>query len=66
MVNCSFGRVTTPEREQAYCEAPEGDLDDALWICLHHQKLPVGTTARVVGVTMLPDEQFDAEYARPA
>lgn len=39
--------------------------DDAPWILLHHQKLPVVTTTRVVGVTMLPNEQFDTVYARP-
>jgi ABC-type transport system substrate-binding protein len=54
------------EREQAYCQARNLIWDDALSIFPHHQKLPVVTTTRVVGVTMLPNEQFDTVYARPA
>ena len=53
------------ERQQAYCEAQKAIWDDAPWILLHYQKLPVVTTTRVVGVTMLPNEQFDTVYARP-
>lgn len=54
------------DREQAYCETRNLSWDDALSIFLHHQKLPVVTTTRVVGVTMLPNEQFDTVYTRPA
>jgi hypothetical protein len=50
---------------RASCEAQKATWDGAPWILRHYQKLPVVTTTRVVGVTMLPNEQFDTVCARP-
>lgn len=58
-------RCTLRGRVRFNCDAQKAIWDDAPWIFLQYPKLPVVTTAGVVGVTMLPNEQFDTVYARP-
>jgi ABC-type transport system substrate-binding protein len=56
-----------PERrEQLYCEAAKIVWQDAPWIFLWTQNFPIVYSADVTGVNDLPNEKFDAVYARPA
>lgn len=53
-------------RQDLYAEAQRTVWDDAPWIYLWVPSFPLVHTARVSGVTTLPNEKFSAAYAEPA
>ncbi|HEX6989542.1 MAG TPA: ABC transporter substrate-binding protein, partial [Bacillota bacterium] len=53
-------------RADLYCQASQLVMDDAPWIFLWYQSFPIVYSADVEGVSYLPNEMFDAVYARPA
>jgi peptide/nickel transport system substrate-binding protein len=54
------------QRQKDYCDAARTVWSDAPWIFLYNQKFPFVTTARVTGVTGLPNEKFVTTWASPA
>ena len=54
------------QRQKAYCDAAKMVWNDAPWIFLYNQKYPFVTTAKVTGVTGLPNEKFVTSWASPA
>ena len=59
-------KETDPEvRANLYCEASKIVWDDAPWIFLWVQRFPIVYSSKVTGVSYLPNEKFDALYARP-
>ncbi len=57
--------IDPEKRKQLYCEASKIVWDDAPWIFLWVQRFPIVYSAKVTGVSYLPNEKFDALYARP-
>jgi peptide/nickel transport system substrate-binding protein len=53
------------QRSQDYCTAAKMVWNDAPWIFLYNQKYPFVTTAKVTGVTGLPNEKFVTTWASP-
>ncbi len=53
-------------RNQTYCTAAKLVWNDAPWIFLYNQRLPLVTSAKVTGVTGIPNEKFNTVYASPA
>lgn len=53
------------KRDQLYCEALKMIWKDAPWIFLWVQKFPIAYSNDVTNVSYLPNEKFDAIYARP-
>ncbi len=53
-------------RNKTYCDAAKIVWDDAPWIFLYNQKLPLVTTSKVTGITGVPNEKFNTVYAAPA
>jgi peptide/nickel transport system substrate-binding protein len=53
-------------REQQQCQAAKQIWQDAPWIFLYNQKLPIVTTSKVTGVVGIPNEKFNTVYASPA
>ena len=59
-------KETDPKkRQQLYCDASKIVWDDAPWIFLWVQRFPIVYSAKVTGVSYLPNEKFDALYAHP-
>lgn len=58
--------LDSAKREQLYCEASKIVWKEAPWIFLWSQRFPIVTSSSVTGVSYLPNEKFDAMYARPA
>ncbi len=59
-------KETDPEvRKELYCEASKIVWEEAPWIFLWVQRFPIVYSAKVTGVSYLPNEKFDALYARP-
>lgn len=59
-------REVDPEkRQQLYCEAARIIWEDAPWIFLWVQRFPIVHLAKVTNISYLPNEKFDAIYARP-
>jgi ABC-type transport system substrate-binding protein len=54
------------QRQSDYCTAAKQVWNDAPWIFLYNQKYPFVTTAKVTGVTGLPNEKFVSTWAAPA
>jgi len=54
------------QRQADYCSAAKMVWNDAPWIFLYNQKNPFVTTAKVAGVTGLPNEKFVTTWASPA
>jgi len=53
-------------REQQQCQAAKQVWQDAPWIFLYNQKLPLVTTSKVTGVYGIPNEKFSTTWASPA
>lgn len=53
------------KRDALYCEAQKIFWGDAPWLFLWNQGIPIVTRADIEGVTTLPNEKYDAIYARP-
>jgi peptide/nickel transport system substrate-binding protein len=53
------------QREEYYCEAWRTIWNDAPWLFLWVQKYPIVYSSDVTGVSYLPNEKFDAVYAKP-
>ena len=53
-------------RNATYCSAAKTVWSDAPWIFLYNQKLPLVTSAKITGVTGIPNEKFSTVYASPA
>lgn len=53
------------QREAHYCQAWRIIWNDAPWLFLWVQKYPLVYSSDVTGVSYLPNEKFDAVYARP-
>lgn len=58
--------IDIPTRADLYCQASRLIMDDAPWIFLWYQSFPIVYSKDVTGVSYLPNEMFDAIYARPA
>jgi len=57
---------SNPEkRQELYCQIARQVWHDAPWIFLWVQHFPIVYSARVTGIGSLPNEKFDAVYARP-
>lgn len=54
------------KRRQLYCDAWKIIWKEAPWIFLWVQKFPIAYSSDVTGISYLPNEKFDAVYARPA
>ena len=54
------------QRQKSYCDAAKMVWNDAPWIFLYNQKYPFVTSAKVTGVTGLPNEKFVTSWASPA
>lgn len=57
--------IDAQKRDQLYCEALKTIWEDAPWIFLWVQKFPIAYSSSVTGISGLPNEKFDAVYARP-
>jgi len=53
------------QRQANYCQAWKTIWNDAPWLFLWVQKYPIVYSSDVTGVSYLPNEKFDAVYARP-
>jgi len=53
-------------RQQQYCDASKIIWEDAPWIFLWTQSVPVVHAKDVTGIATTPAEKFDALHARPA
>jgi peptide/nickel transport system substrate-binding protein len=53
-------------RAQEYCQAEKIVWNDAPWIFLWVQRFPIVYSAKVKGVSYVPNESFDTTYAQPA
>jgi peptide/nickel transport system substrate-binding protein len=53
-------------RKDFYCQISQKVWDDAPWIFLWVQRFPIVYSAKVAGVSSLPNEKFYALYAHPA
>ncbi len=53
-------------RNKTYCDAAKMIWNDAPWIFLYNQKLPLVTSSKITGVTGVPNEKFNTVYAAPA
>ncbi|MQA03913.1 MAG: ABC transporter substrate-binding protein [Streptosporangiales bacterium] len=53
-------------RDKMYCDAQKQIWDDAPWMFLWSQTLLLAHSSDVEGVSYIPNEKFDAVYARPA
>ena len=53
-------------RAEQYCQANKIIMDDAPWIFLWVQKFPIIYSAKVKGVSSIPNEKFSCMYAEPA
>ncbi|MBO8142415.1 MAG: ABC transporter substrate-binding protein [Firmicutes bacterium] len=58
--------VDQEKRQELYCEAAKTIWEDAPWIFLWVQRFPIVHSAKVTNISYLPNEKFDAIYARPA
>lgn len=58
--------IDVETRADLYCQASRLIMDDAPWIFLWYQSFPIVYSKDVTGVSYLPNEMFDAVYARPA
>ena len=54
------------QRQKDYCDAAKTVWKEAPWIFLYNQKYPFVTTAKVTGITGLPNEKFVTTWASPA
>ncbi|MQA96743.1 MAG: ABC transporter substrate-binding protein [Streptosporangiales bacterium] len=53
------------KRDRLYCDALKIVWDDAPWIFGWVQQFPIAYSSSITGVSYLPNEKFDAIYARP-
>jgi peptide/nickel transport system substrate-binding protein len=53
-------------RERLFCQASKIVWREAPWIFLWSQRFPIVHSSEVTGISYLPNEKFDAVYARPA
>ncbi|MGH3327553.1 MAG: ABC transporter substrate-binding protein [Streptomycetales bacterium] len=53
------------KRRELYCQAEKIIWNDAPWIFLWVQKFPIAYSSDVTGISYVPNEKFDAVYARP-
>ncbi len=53
-------------RAQEYCQAEKIVWNDAPWIFLWVQRFPIVYSAKVKGVSYVPNESFNTVYAQPA
>ena len=54
------------KRADLYCQASKLIWDDAPWIYLWTQRFPIVYSAKVKGISSIPNEKFFALYAEPA
>lgn len=54
------------KRQQLYCQIAKQVWHDAPWLFLWVQHFPIVYSAKVTGISSLPNEKFDALYAEPA
>jgi peptide/nickel transport system substrate-binding protein len=59
-------QINTTERAAEYCQAEKIIWNDAPWIFLWVQKFPMAYSAKVTGVSYVPNESFNTIYAAPA
>jgi peptide/nickel transport system substrate-binding protein len=60
------GESNVDKRQELYCQVAKKVWEEAPWIFLWVQRFPIVHTTKVVGIGSLPNEKFDAVYARPA
>jgi peptide/nickel transport system substrate-binding protein len=53
------------QRQRDYCAAAKLVWSDAPWIFLYNQRYPFVTSAKVTGITGLPNEKFVTTWASP-
>ncbi|MCB1484900.1 MAG: hypothetical protein KDJ17_08410 [Hyphomicrobiaceae bacterium] len=53
------------KRDELYCDAQKIFWEDAPWIFLWNQGLPIVTSAAITGVFTTPNEMYNTVYARP-
>jgi peptide/nickel transport system substrate-binding protein len=61
----AYREVDAQKRDQLYCDALKIVWEDAPWIFGWVQKFPIAYSSSVTNVSYLPNEKFDAVYARP-
>lgn len=66
LISKSDAEPNKATREQEQCQAAKQVWQDAPWIFLYNQKLPIVTTSKVTGVVGFPNEKFGTVYASPA
>jgi peptide/nickel transport system substrate-binding protein len=65
LVSAAATELDGQKRSADYCEAYKQIWKDAPWLFLWVQKYPIAYSSDVTGVSSLPNEKFDAVYARP-
>lgn len=65
LINNALQEVDIEERKDMYRQASEIIWEEAPWIFLWSQRFPIVFSNRVENISYLPNERFDALYARP-
>jgi peptide/nickel transport system substrate-binding protein len=66
-LSASASTELNPQQRQAdYCQAWKTIWNDAPWLFLWVQKYPIVYSSDVTGISYLPNEKFNAVYAKPA
>jgi peptide/nickel transport system substrate-binding protein len=64
--NAASTELNAQQRQADYCQAWKTIWNDAPWLFLWVQKYPIVYSSDVTGVSYLPNEKFNAVYAKPA
>jgi peptide/nickel transport system substrate-binding protein len=66
LVQAAERETNADRRKDLYCQASKLIWDEAPWIFLWVQRFPIVHSAKVTGISYLPNEKFQALHARPA
>ena len=66
LIQAAERELNPDRRKELYCQASKIVWQEAPWIFLWVQRFPIVYSAKVTGVSSLPNEKFSALYARPA
>jgi len=64
--NAANTEMNSQQRNADFCKAWKTIWNDAPWLFLWVQKYPIVYSSDVTGVSYLPNEKFNAVYAKPA
>ncbi len=64
--NAANTEMNSQQRNADFCKAWKTVWNDAPWLFLWVQKYPIVYSSDVTGVSYLPNEKFNAVYAKPA